>query len=377
MAVAGAKVLCMNAADHEISYANNSLFQKTVISKVTPIIEESVTDMFREMSPPCVKMADLGCSSGPNTFHTISQVIHTIHGICKRQQSELSEFEVLLNDLPQNDFNSVFKSVPDFIERLEKEKGDMGCYVGGVAGSFYDRLFPTSSLHFVNSSYALHWLTKLPVGIENNKGNVYMARSSPPNVFKAYADQFQKDLTKFLSLRSKEIIPQGRMVLAFMARKNADPSNEYYGWELVAKSLVDLVAQGAVKEEDVDSFNLPLYTPCKEEMAEIVEREGSFEINNLQVFEVDTDPLNADEKLCKKDLGFQIYMQMGKNIANTIRAVIEPMICSHFGEAVSDRLFIRLATNVAEALSKGMLWKRVNIVVSLTKKSLIHKGIDG
>ncbi|KAL4387872.1 hypothetical protein GQ457_09G025360 [Hibiscus cannabinus] len=352
MAVAGAKVLCMNAADHEISYANNSLFQKTVISKVTPIIEESVTDMFREMSPSCVKMADLGCSSGPNTFHTISQVIHTIHGICKRQQSELPEFEVLLNDLPQNDFNSVFKSVPDFIERLEKEKGDMGCYVGGVAGSFYDRLFPTRSLHFVNSSYALHWLTKLPVGIENNKGNVYMARSSPPNVFKAYADQFQRDLTKFLSLRSKEIIPQGRMVLAFMARKNADPSNEYYGWELVAKSLVAN----------------PLYTPCKEEMAEIVEREGSFEINNLQVFEVDTDPLNADEKLCKKDLGFHIYTQMGKNIANTIRAVIEPMICSHFGEAVSDRLFTRLAANVAEALSKGMLRKRVNIVVSLTKK---------
>ncbi|KAL4387150.1 hypothetical protein GQ457_09G025510 [Hibiscus cannabinus] len=278
MAVAGAKVLCMNAADHEISYANNSLFQKTVISKVTPIIEESVKDMFREMSPSCVKMADLGCSSGPNTFHTISQVIHTIHGICKRQQSELPEFEVLLNDLPQNDFNSVFKSVPDFIERLEKEKGDMGCYVGGVAGSFYDRLFPTRSLHFVNSSYALHWLTKLPVGIENNKGNVYMARSSPPNVFKAYADQFQRDLTKFLSLRSKEIIPKA----------------------------------GVVKEEDVDSFNLPLYTPCREEMAEIVEREGSFEINNLQVFEVDTDPLNADENLCKKDLGFQIYMQMGK-----------------------------------------------------------------
>ncbi|KAL4387145.1 hypothetical protein GQ457_09G025590 [Hibiscus cannabinus] len=330
MAAAGAKVLCMNAADHEISYANNSLFQKTVISKVTPIIEESVTDMFSEMSPPCVKMADLGCSSGPNTFHTISQVIHTIHGICMRQQSELPEFEVLLNDLPQNDFNSVFKSVPDFIERLEKEKGDMGCYVGGVAGSFYDRLFPTRSLHFVNSSYALHWLTKLPVGIENNKGNVYMARSSPPNVFKAYADQFQRDLTKFLSLRSKEIIPQGRMVLAFMARKNADPSTNI---------------MGVVKEEMWIHSTFLFIHLAREEMAEIVEREGSFEINNLQ-----------------------IYMQMGKNIANTIRAVIEPMICSHFGEAVSERLFIRLATNVAEALSNGMLRKRVNIVVSLTKK---------
>ncbi|KAK8671287.1 hypothetical protein V6N13_037885 [Hibiscus sabdariffa] len=142
------------------------------------------------------------------------------------------------------------------------------------------------------------------VGIENNKGNVYMARPSPPHVFKAYADQFQKDLTKFLSLRSKEMIPQGRMVLAFMARKSADPSNEDYGWELFAKSLVDLVTE----------------------------------------------------------------MQMGKNIANTVRAVTEPIVCSHFGDGIIDKLFTRLEANVAEALSNAMLQKRVNIMVSLTKK---------
>ncbi|XWS65588.1 hypothetical protein CRYUN_Cryun05aG0126800 [Craigia yunnanensis] len=70
-----------------------------------------------------------------------------------------------------------------------------------------------------------------------------MARSSPPNVFKAYAEQFQKDFSNFLSLRSKEIIPQGRMVLSFMARNNPNPSNEDYGWELIAKSLLDLVSE--------------------------------------------------------------------------------------------------------------------------------------
>ncbi|GMI80266.1 hypothetical protein like AT5G38020 [Hibiscus trionum] len=363
-----AKVLRMNAADHEISYANNSVLQKAVISKLTPIIEESVTYMFRETKPTCIKVADLGCSSGPNTFHTISQVIDTIHGICKRQQSELPEFEVLLNDLPENDFNSVFKSVPDFIERLKKEKGEVGCYVGGVAGSFYDRLFPTRSLHFVHSSYSLHWLTKLPEGIENNKGNVYMARTSPSNVFKAYADQFQKDLTKFLSLRSKEMIPQGRMVLALMARENADPSDEDYCWDHVAKSFLDLVEQGVVEEADVDSFNLPFYTPCKEEVAEIVEREGSFGINDLQILEVDTGPLYTDEKFRKKDSSFNIYVHMGKNIANTLRAVVEPLVCSHFGDAIIERLFTRLAINLADTLSNTMPHKMVNIVVSLTKK---------
>ncbi|KAK8671285.1 hypothetical protein V6N13_037883 [Hibiscus sabdariffa] len=370
MASAG-KLLSMNAADHEISYANNSFPQQAVIWKVRPIIEESVTDTFKKFAPPCMKVADLGCSSGPNTLHTISLVINTLDGICKREQLKLPELQVFLNDLPENDFNSVFKSVPGFIERLKNEEGDLvqeSCFVAGVAGSFYQRLFPTRSLHFVHSSYGIHWLSKVPDGLEN-KGNIYMARSCPPNVFEAYANQFQKDFTNFLSLRSKEILPQGRMVLSCKGRQNRDPSMEDYGCELmVAKSLLDLVAQGFVKEADVDSFNLPLYSPCKEEIAEIVEREGSFEIDSLQVFEVDNDGLLRQQHR-NKDLGFkELCMEMGKDVANIARAVFEPMICSHFGDAIIDKLFVRLAALAAEALSHRMNFNQANIVVSLTKK---------
>ncbi|KAE8735066.1 hypothetical protein F3Y22_tig00000477pilonHSYRG00322 [Hibiscus syriacus] len=162
--------------------------------------------MFKEMAPACIKVADLGCSSGPNTFHTISQVIDTIRGIrsCRRERC------------------------------------------GFIQPSFY--------------------------------------------------------------------------------------------------------------------------TPCKEEVAEIAEREGSFEITDLQVFEVDADPINTNEMLRNKDFGFNIYTQMGKNIANTIRAVIEPMICNHFGDAIIDKLFARLAANVEDALINSVFDRRVSILVSLTKK---------
>ncbi|XWS08376.1 hypothetical protein CRYUN_Cryun41cG0074400 [Craigia yunnanensis] len=127
------KVLCMNAADHEISYANNSdpqvslprLSSKAVISNARPILEESIRDMFSKILPSCMKVADLGCSSGPNTFHTISQVIDTIHTICQQAQLKFPEFQVLLNDRTGNNFNAVFRSIPAFYERLKKEKGDM------------------------------------------------------------------------------------------------------------------------------------------------------------------------------------------------------------------------------------------------------------
>ncbi|PPS04361.1 hypothetical protein GOBAR_AA16309 [Gossypium barbadense] len=355
------KVLRMNPADHEISYANNSVTQKEVILKIRPIIEESIIDMFKKIVPIYIKLADLGCSSGPNTFMTTSHIIDTIHGI------------LLLNDLPENDFNSVYKSVPGFYDRLKKKKGGIvqeRCFIGGVAGSFYHRLFPTKSLHFVHSSYGIHWLSKVsPVGLEDNKGNIYMARSSPPSVFKAYADQFQKDFTNFLSMRSKEIMPQGCMVLTCIGRKNPNPSKEDYGWELISKSLLDLFAEGVVKEADVDSFNLPYYTPCREDIAEIVEREGSFDIKRLQVFEANGSPvLSREEQLYNQDLDFNVYLEMGKKTANGVRAISEPHPCSHFGDAVIDKLFTRFATHVADGLSNSKFHKLTTIVVSLTKK---------
>ncbi|GMI70211.1 hypothetical protein like AT3G21950 [Hibiscus trionum] len=363
--MAEGQVVRMNAADHEISYANNSSLQKGVILKIRPIVEESITDTFKKIVPTCIKVADLGCSSGPNTFRTISQVIDTIHAICREQQLKLPEFEVLLNDLPENDFNSVFKSIPGFYEKLKKEKGDVRCYIAGVAGSFYHRLFPTRSLHFVHSSYGIHWLSKVLVGLENNKGNVYMARSSPPNVFQAYANQFQNDFTNFLNLRSKEIIPQGCMVLTCIGRKNPNPSMEDYGWEVLAKSLFDLVAQGVVKEADVDSFNFPCYTPCKEEIAEIVEREGSFDIKSVQVFVANESEVQL---IRNQHPGFDICVEMGENIANSVRAVVEPMLCSHFGDAVIDMLFTRFAAHLADDLCNSKRHRVISIVVSLTKK---------
>nr|KJB33840.1 hypothetical protein B456_006G033500 [Gossypium raimondii] len=349
--MAAEKVLWMNPADHEISYANNSFYQKEVLAKVRPIVEEAITDMLKKIGvPTCMKVVDMGCASGPNTFQAISHVIDTVHGMC--QQEELPEFEVLLNDLPGNDFNSVFK-----------------CFIRGVAGSFYHRLFPSTSLHFVHSSNGLHWLSKLPVGLENNKGNICMARSSPPNIFKAYANQLQEDFTNFLSSRSKEIICQGCMVLTFVVRRNPNPSHEHHCLELLAKSLLDLVAQGIVKEADVDSFNLPVYLPYKEEVVEIVEKEGSFEIKQLQLFIMDTDPLSKDEKVRNKEF----YVKMGNNIVNTFKAGLKPILYCHFGDAILDELFRKFASHVADDPNSSM-HQMVTLVVSLTKKIVLSKG---
>ncbi|XP_059654289.1 probable methyltransferase TCM_000331 [Cornus florida] len=106
--------------------------------------------MYNENFPKCFKIAGLGCSSGPNTLLAISQIIDTIHGLCQQNNCKAPEFQVYLNDLPDNDFNTIFKSLPIFYEKLKKEKREelmSHCFVSGSPGSFYARVFPNRSIH--------------------------------------------------------------------------------------------------------------------------------------------------------------------------------------------------------------------------------------
>ena len=85
----------------------------------------------------------------------------------------------------------------------------------------------------------------MPDGVENNKGNIYMASTSPPNVLKAYYEQFQRDFSFFLKCRAEEMVEGGRMVLTFLGRKSDDPSSKEccYIWELLAVALSDMVLE--------------------------------------------------------------------------------------------------------------------------------------
>lgn len=82
-------------------------------------------------------------------------------------------------------------------------------------------------------------------GVAMNKGNVCMAKSSPPCVFKAYLEQFQRDLSLFLKLRSEEVISGGRMVLMLFGRTTEDPSSGEccHIWELLAQAVMEMVSQ--------------------------------------------------------------------------------------------------------------------------------------
>ncbi|XP_077247551.1 putative jasmonic acid carboxyl methyltransferase 2 [Tasmannia lanceolata] len=331
------------------------------------IRKEAILDLYCTTFPESLVIADLGCSSGPNTLMVISEILEAIDERCRKLNRPLPEFLVFLNDLPLNDFNTVFRSFPSFYETLKLEKGDdFGpCLITPVPGSFHGWLFPRRSLHFVHSSSCLHWLSQVPPGITNNplhKRNFYISKTSPPIVYKSYLEQFQKDFSRFLMARSEEIIPGGRMFVTLLGRKCVDAYDiEYlYVLELLARILYGMVSQGLVEEEKVDSFKLPVYMPSTEELKAVIQTEGSFVVNLLEILEV-----TADVEGIVDENG----LVMAQMVAKSLRAVIESMLASHFGEGIVEELFQRLADIIAKYNPKVPV-KLIYLTLSMTKKSI-------
>ncbi|KAK7349976.1 hypothetical protein VNO77_07939 [Canavalia gladiata] len=350
--MATVRVPHMMGGTGETSYANNSSFQRKVIMKVKPILEESVKRMITNTGfQSCWKVVDLGCSSGPNALLAVSNILNSI--IDKYNLSlkhEIPVFQIYLNDLYGNDFNTIMKLLPDFNQSCQ-ERGAEACFVRATPGNFYGRLFPNDYIHFFHSSCSIHWLSQAPKNATNiaeplNKGDIYLSNTSPPSVYEAYSKQFAKDFKVFLKSRSKELSPGGIMVLTLMGREKLKEYEICYPGVVFGKVLNDMVQEGLVEEKKVDFFDIPIYNPTAEEIKQVIEVEGSFILETLKSIKIDWDG-NIQEDVDDFVLDYKIR---GDFVSKYMRAGFEPLISAEFGKDIMDELFSRFTKKVAQLI---------------------------
>ncbi|CAN4080111.1 unnamed protein product [Withania somnifera] len=320
---------------------------------VKHITLETVEEVCVATKPKSIGIADLGCSSGPNTLSNVKDILDKIEDTSRNKLKQPApEFRVFLNDLPTNDFNAIFQALPEFHQWLKQKRynhqnrGTSNIYVAAYPGSFYGRLFPDHFLHFIYSSYSLHWLSKVPRGLYDeygnslNKNNIYISEHSPSEVSKAYFDQFQEDFSLFLQSRSDELVNGGKMVLILLGREglnHVDRGNAFF-WKLLYQALTNLMSKGEVEKEKLDSYEVHFYAPCKEEIEEIARKNGCFEMERVEMFEI--------EKTIGKGMSY------GTTVAMTVRSIQESMVAHHFGEAIIEGLFKEYGRLVDEEMAK-------------------------
>ncbi|KAH0896948.1 hypothetical protein HID58_046516 [Brassica napus] len=309
----------MNGGDGDKSYSANSLITRRVLSMTKPVLVKNTKEMFANLDfPESVKVADFGCSSGQNTFLVMSEIVDAINFLCQERNQKQPEIECCLNDLPSNDFNAVFKLIALFKKKVTSEGS---CFISGVPAS------------------------------------------SPLSNYIAYLNQFQRDFSTFLKVRSEEMVSNGRVILTIMGRNTIDDPlyrDCCHCWTLLSNSLRDLVLEGLLSASKVNSFKIPFYDPTKEEVKEIIREEGSFQINDLETHGFDLGHSYED---CVSQSGRE-----GQKEAGCIRAVTESMLVAHFGDSINiDTLFSKYAHHASQHAS-CKIKTTVTLVVSLIRK---------
>ncbi|KAK4608590.1 hypothetical protein RGQ29_002124 [Quercus rubra] len=278
-----------------------------------------------------VCVADLGCSTRPNTFISVQNIIEAIklQYISTGVHTEILEFMVFFNDHVSNDFNTLFKNL--FI------------------------LF--------NSSFALQWLSKAPIEVMDegspawNKGRIFYTNAQK-EVVEAYATQFAKDIDSFLFARAQELVVGGLLALFILAIPDVmSNSDTFIGTELdlLGSCLMDMAKVfsfelkilerkrtksgrtmnvGSGSEAKVDAFNLPAYVTTPKELNALIERNQHFSFERMEI-------LNNKSKyltLCNPSMRSLF-----------LRSAFEGVFEKHFGNDIMDELFNRYTEKVAES----------------------------
>ncbi|KAJ9136424.1 hypothetical protein P3X46_033504 [Hevea brasiliensis] len=301
------------------SYFKNSVYQKLDVKSLSSASNRTIC------------LADFGCAVGPNTFTSLQSLIDIVKKkyLSQFPNEPMPEFQVFFNDQPSNDFNTLFRSLPP----------DREYFAAGVPGSFHGRVFPKSSLHVVQSNYALHWLSKVPESLVDknspawNKGKIHYAGASD-EVLKAYRERWAEDLNNFLNAR-EEIVPGGMLIVIMPSIPDGMPYSELANGILYSSfesTLLHMSKRGIISEDQVDAFNLPIYAAPPGEFAAVVEKNGCFDIEAIGL--TNPAPWLTDD----------VHVDM-KEYVRHIRAPMEGMFTKHFPNEIVDEMFEQLLVN--------------------------------
>ncbi|KAJ4821912.1 hypothetical protein Tsubulata_017059 [Turnera subulata] len=351
----------MTGGDGPDSCYRNSTFRRTVVEEVMKVVKTDIQERLEfTINPKTFRIADFGCSVGPNTFLAMHGIIEAL--VLKYDPP--LEFQVFFNDHINNDFNTLFKNIPSRRHQI---------FSAGVPGDFHTRVFPKASLHIGYSSNALHWLSKNPHELVNpnspawNKDSIYCSGHSQ-EVVKAYSAQFQRDMEQFLNARGREIVGGGLLIFTLLGVPDGGLFSQNYSglfFDTLGSCLVDMLQEELINQDKVEAFNIPIYCPPIKELESFLEGNADFSLHRNY-----STPSQTLDSYVEKQANIEpTVASVTAGVTSTVRAVAEEVIKQQFGEEIVDSLFGRFTQKFSK--NYHQLAKKqpmTNITVVLKRK---------
>ncbi|KAF2312961.1 hypothetical protein GH714_002178 [Hevea brasiliensis] len=298
-------------------------WQRPVMVFVTEVIDETIMEKL-EIEPfsstyKAFCVADMGCSVGPNAFYSTHNILDAVE---KKFISEgftpdqVPQFQVFFNDLPFNDFNTLFKKCKTRILQH------------GTKGRFITLMPQNSSRSFCSPIFKGHG-DVLRCQSKRTRGGKYDGPNHAINsrwdpTFQRTDRYMLNHLESCLVDLAKEVTLISTLSLVYLERMLF---NSIY--------LKLFLVQGLVSEALVDSFNVPMYSVTPKEMRQIVERNGCFSIERMEPTDCVPDPDNPAT-------AYSITMHL--------RSGLEGVIARHFGAEIINELFERFLERMDDVM---------------------------
>ncbi|XP_050408758.1 uncharacterized protein LOC126823796 [Patella vulgata] len=206
----------MHPGRHGESYGDVQIKNKNICDHskegILKIVGNLISKPHPENEPFTV--AEYGAADGSISMELMTDIICLIRSKCGKNK----EINIMYEDLPMSDFNSLHKRIHGIIPNPRSYLLDHeNVYVTSTGTNFYKQCFPSNSVDLALSFTATHWLSN-KVDIFDH---VYPYFTQNKDEIDALEKQAADDWVLFLTKRTKELKPGGWGVFSTLGTRDA------------------------------------------------------------------------------------------------------------------------------------------------------------
>jgi hypothetical protein len=244
------------------------------------LFEDAARDVELPHSQNTIVIADYGAAPGHNSLWPVDRAISIVRS---RTDSGRPIF-VFHVDVADDDYAALFRSLGD--DPHSYLRHNRAIFASAIGQSVYQQVLPTSSVTLAWCSWAVHWLSRIPAAISDH---VHMACSHDDNAIAAYAGQAADDWIAFMTARSRELAPGGRLVVLTMARDEGEPGYLPLLDALGAELRV-MGREGLISTEELARMAIPSVARTEAELTAPFAPRNQFSglsVEHLEVFDAE------------------------------------------------------------------------------------------
>ncbi|MFN8033159.1 MAG: SAM-dependent methyltransferase [Mycobacterium sp.] len=343
------------------TYSASSRLQAAGLRPAITLFEEAARTVPLPRAPQPIAIADYGAANGYNSLLPINAAIAVVRERTRPDHAIL----VAHTDVPDNDFSALFATLADDQDSYLKK--DSATFASAVGRSFYTQILPSDSIALGWSSWAVHWLSRIPMPIPDH---VQISYSADETARKAYARQAAEDWHEFVAFRGRELAPGGRLVVLTVGLEPDGGSGFRPAFDAIVKTLPALVDEGLVTVAEAQRMSIPSMGREERDFRAPFAPTGRFEglsIEHLELF-------NAEDRFWSRYSLNGDAEAFGANWAAFLRASIFPTLAAAIDGRIADDRATTFVERLEAAVAAHLAATPEQMTIPLAKLVLVKKA---